>query len=400
MKNIFYYISFILLFTSSLSYKAQLETAAVVSVYTQGAKISPEMAESILRIELTKTEKFNVFDKLDMMEILNNNEIDISNCYGQRCLLKVGKAAKVDKMITASFEQLAKKIVITVKVYNVLTEKYDKIAVEEFINLDDEIQVMVQITLNKALGIENDQNLMNNFVYYSQPPEAPVSYIKNNGPRMGLSFMGGNLGKIISAPETKGGYGFDIPLFTQIGYQFEQAYLSAGNFQALIEGMVFLTGIEKNMFSPSFAFINGFRSSRNGWEFGFGPTFRFSRVADGYYQDHDNNNEKIDYWKLSNEWNGDETNFPVDSIEITNWSQATGSVGTGEYNYVYGENPNPIISRIDSRGNLSFQAGWVWAIGKTFHSGYLNIPVNAFLSQSKDGYYIGLSMGFNIAKQD
>ena len=38
---------------------AQLETAAVVSVYTQGAKISPEMAESILRIELTKTEKFN-----------------------------------------------------------------------------------------------------------------------------------------------------------------------------------------------------------------------------------------------------------------------------------------------------------------------------------------------------
>ena len=49
---------------------------------------------------------------------------------------------------------------------------------------------------------------------------------------------------------------------------------------------------------------------------------------------------------------------------------------------------------------MSFQAGWVWAIGKTFHSGYLNIPVNAFLSQSKDGYYIGLSMGFNIAKQD
>ena len=77
MKNLFNYISFILFSITSLSFNAQLETAAVVSVYTQGAKISPEMAESILRIELTKTEKFNVFDKLDMMEILNNNDIDI-----------------------------------------------------------------------------------------------------------------------------------------------------------------------------------------------------------------------------------------------------------------------------------------------------------------------------------
>ena len=34
--------------------------------------------------------------------------------------------------------------------------------------------------------------------------------------------------------------GFDAaPIMTQIGYQFEGSYLSAGNFQALIEGLVF-----------------------------------------------------------------------------------------------------------------------------------------------------------------
>ena len=58
------------------------------------------------------------------------------------------------------------------------------------------------------------------------------------------------------------------PIVSQIGYQFEGAYLSAGNFQALIEGLIF-SGIEQNMFNPSFTFINGFRSSKNGWEFGF-----------------------------------------------------------------------------------------------------------------------------------
>ena len=399
MKNIFFYILLASIFFSNIKFNAQSQSAAVLSVYTQSAKISPEMAESVLRVEMTKTEQFNVIDKLDMNEILEENQIDITNCYGKKCLLRVGKSAGVDKVVTGSIENLGKKIVITVKILDIASESYDKVAIEEFIDLDDEIQNMVKIVVNKALGIENSKETLNTLVYFNQPPESPISYIKNNGPRMGLSYIGGDLGKIISAPETKGGFGFDIPIFTQIGYQFEQSYLSAGNFQALIEGMVFLTGIEKNQFSPSFAFINGFRSSKNGWEFGFGPTFRFSKVAEGYYQDHENNSGKIDYWRLNDEWNGDETNLPIDSTQITNFSNGQ-SVPTGEYRYTYGSNPNPSISRIDSRGSISFQAGWVWAIGKTFHSGYLNIPVNAFLSQTKDGFYLGLSMGFNIAKQD
>ena len=47
-----------------------------------------------------------------------------------------------------------------------------------------------------------------------------------------------------------------------------------------------------------------------------------------------------------------------------------------------------------------FKTGWVWAIGKTFHSGYLNIPVNLFYSSGREGGYVGLSMGFNITKKD
>ena len=33
------------------------------------------MAESLMRIEVTKTGKFNVFDKLDMLEALNEFQI-------------------------------------------------------------------------------------------------------------------------------------------------------------------------------------------------------------------------------------------------------------------------------------------------------------------------------------
>ena len=376
MKSRLY--TLITLFTFSLTSLAQVPTAAIVSVYTQGVKISPDMAESLMRIEVTKTGKFNVLDKLDMLEVLNENQVDVSNCFGKKCLTSVGSQAGVDKMITGAIENLGKKIVITVKLLDVKTGNYDKIAIEEFINLDTEVQTMMQITTNKALGIENDPELLNNFVYFNQPPEAPVTYIKNNGPRMGLSYVGGDMGQVLQNPASMGG--FDAaPIMTQIGYQFEGSYLSAGNFQALIEGLVFLTGVEQNMFNPSLAILNGFRSSKNGWEIGFGPTFRLSRMADGYYVDDVKEN---DNWRIDSEWR-----VPANLDTLSPWGG-------------YLDNPFESYTRMDSRGDIKLQAGWVWALGKTFHSGYLNIPVNAFFSYNRNGYYIGVSMGFNITKKD
>ena len=52
--------------------------------------------------------------------------------------LSVGKSAGVDKVITGSIENLGKKIVVTVKILDVASESYDKVAIEEFISLDSE----------------------------------------------------------------------------------------------------------------------------------------------------------------------------------------------------------------------------------------------------------------------
>ena len=251
MKKITYLILFI--FTASSSYTQKTPTAAVTSVYTQGIKASPDMGESLFRIEVTKTERFNVLDKLDMMEIIKEAQIDQQTCYGKNCMLSIGKAANVDKIISGSIENLGKKIVVTVKILDIASEAYDKIVVQEFINLDEELQLMVQITVNKALGIENDPVLSNNLIFYNQPPQSPVTYIKNSGPRIGTAFVGGELGEVLTSAESVGGYAM-FPVVSQIGYQFEGAYLSAGNFQALVEGLVLFTGIEQNMFNPSFLF--------------------------------------------------------------------------------------------------------------------------------------------------
>jgi hypothetical protein len=44
--------------------------------------------------------------------------------------------------------------------------------------------------------------------------------------------------------------------------------------------------------------------------------------------------------------------------------------------------------------NTSF----VFAVGRTFKAGALNIPVNIFYSSQKGGGYAGFNVGFNVLK--
>lgn len=367
------------IFISSQLY-SQHKTAAAINVYTNGPEISPTEAESVLRIELTKSNMYNVLDKQDLIEVINKNRITIQDCFGKECLHSVGAAAKVDKIFTGSIEQIGKRVVVTIKILDIASNQYDKIVSEEFINLENEIQLMVHITLNKALGIENEKELLEKLVYYNEPLELPTTKESNSGPRMGIVFIGGDLGTVLQNPEEDGG--FDVqPVMSQFGYQLEKTYLSSGNFQALVEGMVMFTGVEQGMFNPSLVFMNGFRNSKTGLEFAFGPSFNLKREARGYF---DENKD----WHLANEWETGHTEY-IDTTDANGNPYTTA-------NYISTPNPHSLTDRVDSRGDLKLNANWVWAIGKTFHSGYLNIPVNAYFSHSKNGWMTGLSVGFNI----
>jgi hypothetical protein len=54
------------------------------------------------------------------------------------------------------------------------------------------------------------------------------------------------------------------PANFQIGWQFEKQYISAGNFQALVEFFPMIGGLESGKFIPSATFLNGFRVGKAG----------------------------------------------------------------------------------------------------------------------------------------
>ena len=105
---------------------------------------------------------------------------------------------------------------------------------------------------------------------------------------------------------------------------------------ALVEFFGMIGGMEQQKFIPSLSIVNGFRWKNSKWEIGFGPTFNI---------------------------------------------QQRNSAG-----------------KLDSRASTSLTSSWVFALGKTFTSGNLNIPVNLYTIPNKEGWTVGVSMGWSIEK--
>ncbi len=298
-------------------------------------------------------------DKYDVSDILKANRIDLDACLGKNCQVRVGKLLNADKMVSGSVERFGQKVIIVLRLIDIKTETIEKTDVIEYINQMDDVQIMIQLSLNNLLGISSDPKMKELLVFYAQPISSPKTTVNLNGPRMGVSYISGNVGKRLSAPKDEGGYNM-YPAMMMFGYQHEIQYLSAGYFQALVEMIVAINGLESGMFSPSFTVMNGLRFNKVGLEFGVGPIIRISKTATGYYNPEGK-------WVLAN-------SLPegVEGIKLE--------------------------ETLDSRGSLDLSTGMIIAVGKTFTSGYLNIPVNLYFSPRKEGNVFGLTFGFNVAK--
>lgn len=334
----------------------------VLNIDSKGIGIDPSQMGNLVRIELDKLDTFEVMDRYDVSYVIEKNALKTDNCYGKLCMVEMGKVIKSDKMFTGSVELIGQSILITMRLIDVQKETIEKTQVVEFLNIQQEIPAMINITIRKMFGMTNDNNLLvkltKRFDYESLTNNPTEEQLRLNGTRMGFTFLTAQTAKYIMSSKDKGGFGMQYPAMFQFGYQFEKQYLNAGRMQALFEFIPMISGLDHGLIIPSITLMNGIRDNRYGWEFAFGPTVNVIKRAKGYYD----NGE----WKLESEWTGD----PADPLP-------------------------PMIDRIDSRGELTLNWGFVFAAGRTFKSGKLNIPVNVHVVPSSDGIRFGASFGFN-----
>jgi TolB-like protein len=348
---------------SATAQKSTLPTLAVLELRNEypNPKLSQGSFSDLLRSELEKTGRFQVLDRYDMDFMLTQQKVEYFNCLSRFCLEEVSSKINVDKLVVGSIKLINKRITVSIRVFDTKTKQFELSRTSDFLDIPEEMGAMVHTTVNDMFGLPNDQafvtklTLKNDFESSINTPNEVC--LRSDGPRMGFItyFLEPKTAATLKRSKSQGGYEA-FPLLFQFGYQFEKQYLNEGNFQALVEFLPMITGLDQGLFIPSVTLMNGIRNNNSGWEFAFGPMVSISRKARGYV---DNNNN----WVLLN-----------------SKPEPEGAI---------------VETRTDSRGNPTITTGFVVAAGKTFKSGKLNIPVNGYLVPSANGVLLGVSFGFN-----
>ena len=323
------------------------------SITNKRAQVLTNIDNAFYDIETTKKEKL----------IEKSGEVSYE-CYSIQCLEKVGKILGSDKMLSGYIELIRNNYIISFREFDVKTGRISRSISREYRDIPEQIKNMVLITLQDMYDLEVNKQ-MEMFISQEDSRESAqnnpnTKRLNLSGVRMGVVHVFGDNASILKSPETKGG--FDAaPTMFQFGYQFERQYLNQGRVQGLFEFIPTVTGLEQGMFLPSLTILHGLRDNKSGIEFAFGPTFGLTTMAQGYYEGGE--------WKLNKEWTSGEPN------------------------------PNDIFKRLDSRGNIELNAGFLFGAGFSLRSGDLNIPVNVFTVMQKKSFRAGISFGFNAKGQ-
>ena len=382
MKNLLL-IAIVFSLTASLPAQTTARpTAAVADPNVQGFHIGASVAAKMMRFELYKVNLFQVYDEFDMAEVIQNDSIFGQDCYGVECLCAMGEKLKVDYIFSGSFDNLSDRIVITLKVVDVKEHRIYKSSIKEFVRQESDLQRMIEFMICDMYGIPFDAAVAEGLKFKNDPITANQhDRINNTGPRIGCSALTGSLNEFARRPESQGG--LDIfPMTSMLGYQVEWQYVGTENFSALVECIFNITGMEQGRIIPSFDLLNGFRFGSSGWEIGLGPGFGLATTSKGFFDTENYLGKGKDFYFSESDW---------DAYSFEQYGEIT------PLSSVY---PNYSFStHFDTRGATQLNTFWIFAGGRTFRAGSLNIPVNIFYTNMHKGGYFGASVGFNVLKQ-
>ena len=344
---------------------AQKTSITVVNFDVQSMDFSPEQMGNLARMEVEKLDLYEVMDRYDVSYLVDKHQLDLSNCYGKICLMEIGELIETDKIMSGSVEVFGETIILTIRLVDLKKGVIEKTHVKEYLNLPHEIRTIMEVSIREMHGLDNNPDLVSQLTRIDQHESKIINpdaeRLNLSGPRFGFTFFSGDAADVLSANTEVGGYNARPYLMYMLGYQFEIQYLNAGKMQALFEIIPTITGAEQSLFFPSVNVLHGLRHNVSGWEFAVGLSLGAAPQASGYLTDQGD-------WILEEDW----------------------PLGT--------EPDVPLINRLDRRGDVKLNTGLVIAAGKSFKSGRMNIPVNAFIVPSPFGMRYGISVGFNAVK--
>ncbi len=112
-------------------------------------------------------------------------------------------------------------------------------------------------------------------IQYSNNNTSPSNFTQNlSGPRVGFTIL--TDGELTDNLDEE--FGLNSNLITQFGYQFEKQIMGDDKVAGLVEGLLFIGGLEHGLFLPSVSAMFGARFE-SGYEFAIGPNISLAGAA-------------------------------------------------------------------------------------------------------------------------
>jgi hypothetical protein len=352
--------TFFLTLGLSVASFAQAPSMIIGGIEVRGMKADKEILRTVIYKSIVGSKKYLVADRYDVSEKIGKDVLD--NCLGKECLMNIGAQMNSDYALSASYDVLGDRILISMKMIDVKNKSIFKNEIGEFENQVNELNRMTDIMIYRMLEVPLNANVEKALSYKDNPAASSgPGKMNNSGPRIGLGYVFGENADYLTRSEADGGKGA-VPLIFNLGYQLEAQYVGSENFSGLFEFIFNVGGLEQGMFIPSLAVLNGARFGKNSWEIAIGPSLSMKQLVKG--------------------------------------ANYNGKFTTERELYAMSLNPADfeLFTRPDTRGATYFSSNFVVGIGRTFKSGAISIPVNGFASFNKYGTSVGLSMGMNVIK--
>ncbi len=219
-----------------------------MNIDSQGVEMTPQQLGNLVRLETEKLDTFEVMDRYDVTYLIKKNSLVIDDCYGKICLIEAGTVLNSEKMLTGSVELYGETMIITLRLIDVQRNVIERSHVREFLNLQNELQEMLRITLYELFDKQVDplavERLTKKFQFDNSTTIPNKAHLNLSGPRFGGTYFYGETADIIQLPRHEGGFNAN-PVMFMFGYQFEKQYLNEGNLQALFEFIPSVTGVDR-----------------------------------------------------------------------------------------------------------------------------------------------------------
>jgi hypothetical protein len=335
----------------------------IAGIEVRNIPSNEDILRSVIYKSLVNSKKYVVNDRYDVAEKLGDNKM--KECMGKDCLGKVGNQLNADFAMSASYEGLGDRILIAMKIVNVKTGEIERNEIEQFENQPRELNRMTDIMIYKLLRMDVDLSVYKALFFKDGPTASTgLGKMNNSGPRIGFAVATGENGEFFTRNERDGGVG-TLPVLFNIGYQLEVQYAGSEKFSGLFEFLGNVAGMEHGTPIPSLAIMHGVRFGKGAWEIAMGPSFTMKRLVSG-----------------TTDYDGTFRTYQELKDDL-------GVVGAEHMDY---------FNRPDTRGATYFATNFIFAFGKTFRPGALNVPLNLYASMNKYGTTYGVSLGINITR--